>query len=119
MDIYLGREKTPEFNLGLWEEVVLQLTKGSEQSLCTIYFDNFFISPKLIAKLFQKGIYGIGIVRTNKNQMPKMITNIQMKRGDCEFLFSGNTMASKYMDNQSVLLLSYGKDYFEIVLIPK
>ena len=29
-----------------------------------------------------------------------------MKRGDCKFLFSGNTMACKWMDNQSVLLLS-------------
>ena len=29
-----------------------------------------------------------------------------MKRGDCEFLFSGNTMACKWMDNWSVLLLS-------------
>ena len=29
-----------------------------------------------------------------------------MKRGDCEFLFSGNTMACKWMNNQSVLLFS-------------
>ena len=38
--------------------------------------------------------------------MPKMIGDKQMKRGDCEFLFSGNTMACKWMDNWSVLLLS-------------
>ena len=38
--------------------------------------------------------------------MPKMIDDKQMKRGDCEFLFSGNTMACKWMDNQSMLLLS-------------
>ena len=38
--------------------------------------------------------------------MPKMIDDKQMKRGDCEFLFSGNTMACKWMDNWSVLLLS-------------
>ena len=29
-----------------------------------------------------------------------------MKRGDCEFLFSGKTMAWKWMDNRPVLLLS-------------
>ena len=62
MDIYLGRKQTPEFNLGLGEEVVLQLTKDLERSFCTVYFDNFFNSPKLIEKLFQKGIYGIGTV---------------------------------------------------------
>ena len=30
----------------------------------------------------------------------------QMKMGDYEFLFSGNTVAWKWMDNRSVLLLS-------------
>ena len=106
MDIYLGRKQTPEFNLGLGEEVVLQLTKDLERSFCTVYFDNFFNSPKLIEKLFQKGIYGIGTVRANRKQMPKMIDDKQMKRGDCELLFSGNKMAGKWMDNRSVLLLS-------------
>ena len=106
MDIYLGRKQTPEFNLGPGEEVVLQLTKDLEQSFCTVYFDNFFNSPKLIEKLFQKNIYGIRTVRANRKQMPKMIDDKQMKRGDCEFLFSGNTMACKWMDNWSVLLLS-------------
>ena len=62
MDVNLGRKQTPAFNLGLWEEVVLQLTKDLEQSFCIVYFDNFFNSQKLIEKLFQKGIYGIGTV---------------------------------------------------------
>ena len=38
--------------------------------------------------------------------MPKMIDDKQMKRRDCEFLFSGNTMACKWVDNWSVLFLS-------------
>ena len=35
-----------------------------------------------------------------------MIDDKQMKRGDCKFLFSANTMACKRIDNRSVLLLS-------------
>ena len=73
MDICLGTKHTPEFNLGPGEEVVLQPTKDLEQSFCTVYFDDFFNSPKLIEKLFQKGIYGIGRIRANREQMPKMI----------------------------------------------
>ena len=38
--------------------------------------------------------------------MPKMIEDRQMKTGDCDFLFSGNTTACKWIDNQSVLSLS-------------
>ena len=106
MNIYLGRKQTPEFNLGVWEEVVIQLTKDLEQSFCTIYSDISFNSPKLIEKLFQKGIYDTEKVRANRKQMLEMVNHKQMKRGDCEFLFSGNTMACKWMDNRSVLLLS-------------
>ena len=38
--------------------------------------------------------------------MLKMINDKQMKRGDCKFLSSGNTMASTWMDNRSVVILS-------------
>ena len=65
MDIYLGKKQTPEFNLGLREEVVLQLTKDLERSFCALYFDNFFNSPRLIEKLFQKGIYGSSQQKAN------------------------------------------------------
>ena len=116
MDIYLGRKQTPEINLGLGEEVVLQLTKDLEQLFCTVYFDNFFNSPKLIEKLFQKGIYGIETFRANRKQMPKMIENKQMKRGDCEFIFLGNTMACKLMNNRPVLLLSYALERMNGIL---
>ena len=106
MDIYLGRKQKPEFNLGLRKKVVLQLTKDLDRSFCTVHFDNFFNSPKFIEQLFQKDIYGIETVRANRKQMPKMIDDKQMKRGDCEFLFSGNTMACNWIDNRWVLLFS-------------
>ena len=69
-------------------------------------FDNFFKNPKLIEKLFQKGIYGIETVQANRKHIPKMIDDKLMIRGDCKFLFSGNTMACKWKDNRSVLLFS-------------
>ena len=106
MDIYLGRKQTSGFSLCPGEEVVFQLTEDLERSFCTVYFDNCFNSPKLIEKHFHKDIDGIGTVRANRKQIPKMIDEKQMGRGDCEFLFTGNTMACKWMDNRSVLLLS-------------
>ena len=38
--------------------------------------------------------------------MPKMMDDKKIKGRNCEFLFSGNTMACKWMDDWSVLLLS-------------
>ena len=106
MDICLGRKQTPGFKLGVGQELVLQLTKDLKQSFCVVYFDNFFNSQKLTEKLYQKCIYGIETVGANRQQMSKMIDNKQMKRGDCKYIFSGNTMACKWLDNRSVLLLS-------------
>ena len=104
MDIYLGKKQNTEFNLG--EEVVLQLTKDLEGTFCTVYFGNCFNSPILIEKLFDKNIYAIGTVRKNRKQMPKMLEDKNMKKGDCEMLYSKNVMAYKWTDNWSVLLVS-------------
>ena len=38
--------------------------------------------------------------------MSKTIDDKQMKKGECDLLFSANTVACKWMDNRSVLLLS-------------
>ena len=86
---------TPEFNLGLGEEVVLQLTKDLERSFCTVCFDNFFNSPMLIENLFQKGIYGIGTVRANRKQMAKMIDEKHISKGRLRVPYSGNAVACK------------------------
>ena len=45
-----------------------------------------------------------------------MIDDKQMKRGDCEFLFSGNSMACKWKDNQLVLLLSSALEGMNVIL---
>ena len=39
-----------------------------------------------------------------------------MKRGDCEFLFSGNEMACKWKDNQLVLLSSSALEGMNVIL---
>ena len=49
--------------------------------------------------------------------MPIMIDGKQMKRGDCEFLFSGNTMAYKLMNNRLVLLLSSALEGMNDILL--
>ena len=83
-----------------------KLTKDLEGSFCIVYLDNFFNSPILSEKLFDKNIYAIGTVRKNRKQLPKMLEDKKIKVGDCKFLYSKNVMACKWMDNRSVLLLS-------------
>ena len=66
MNMYLGKKQSSWFNLVLGEEVVLQLTKLFEKYFYSVYFDNFFNSPTLVKKLFEKNIYAIGTVRSNE-----------------------------------------------------
>ena len=113
MGINLSKKQNTEFNLG--EEVVLQLTKDLEGAFCAAYFDNCFNSPILIEKLFDKNIYAIGTVRKNRKQMPKMLEDKNMQKGDCEMLYSKNVMAYKWMDNRSVLLVSTSREAMDDV----
>ena len=74
VDIFLGKKQTPEFNLGLGEEVVLQLKKDLEQSFCTVYFDNFFNSPKLIEKYSKKAFMVLEQFEPTESKCQKLLT---------------------------------------------
>ena len=63
-DLYLGKKKDVEINLG--EGVVMRLTEKLKQTYCTVYFFNFLDSPKWFNKLLQNGIYAFGTVRSNR-----------------------------------------------------
>ena len=52
-DLFLGKKEKAD--LGLGETVVLDLSKKLENAHCMLYFDNFFNSPTLVEKLFNKG----------------------------------------------------------------
>ena len=104
-DLYLGRKKKVEGNLG--ESVVFMLSEKLKGTYCTLYFDNFFNSPTLIDKLLkERQIYAIGTVRKDRKQMPTLKADKQMKRGDMHFQQSTNVTCCKWFDNKPVLMLA-------------
>ena len=103
-DMYLGKKGNTEFGHG--ESVVLSLCKSLKDTNCYVYFDNFFTSPTLMAKLLENGIYGIGTVRANRKHMPTLKQDKQMKRGEHDWQACQSLSATKWMDNKSVILLS-------------
>ena len=96
-DMYLGKKSKTEFGLG--ESVVLSLCENLKNSYCYVFFDNFFTSPNLMLKLFEDGIYATGTVRSNRKHMPIL------KAGEHDWLACDTISATKWMDNQSVILL--------------
>ena len=103
-DMYLGKKGSTEFGLG--ELLVLSLCECLKDTNCYVYFDNFFMSPTLMVKLLENGIYGIGTGRANRKHMPSLKQDKQMKRGEHDWQACQTLSASKWMDNKSVILLS-------------
>ena len=81
-DIYTRRKNQPE--LGLGEQVVLQLTRNLQNSNVRILCDNYFASPALCTALLNNGIYLTGVVRSNRKNMPEFRNDKDMARGDIE-----------------------------------
>ena len=102
-DLYLGKKESTEFGLG--ESVVLQLTESLKDTYCTIFCDNFFTSPNLVHTLLSKGIYCYGTVRSNRKNMPQLIEDNKMKRGDHQFMYTDKEVAVKWFDNRGVTII--------------
>ena len=102
LDLYLGKISSVEYQLG--EHVVIELSSTLENTNCFLYFDHFSNSRTLIEHL-EKGIYGIGTVYKNRQNMPEMPSDKGMEREDHEFQYSKNLVCVKWFDNRGVLLL--------------
>ena len=98
-DLYLGRKKDVEVNLG--ENVVMRLSEKLKGNYC-LFFDNLFNSGSLIDKLFEDGINAIGTLRSNWKQMPKLKEDNNISR--CESVFFPFFL--KHHDNKPVLPLA-------------
>ena len=70
-----------------------------------LYFDNFFNSPTLVDKLFDRGIYCLGTVRSDRKYMAIMKKDKDMKRGGTDFQYSNNVVAVKWFDNRGVKIV--------------
>ena len=99
-DLYLGRKKDVEVNLG--ENVVMRLSEKLRGNYCTLFFDNLLNSGSLIDKLFEDGISAIGTLRSNWKQMPKLKEDNNISR--CESVFFPFFL--KHHDNKPVLHLA-------------
>ena len=85
-DLYLGKKKSPKENLE--SGVFLKTTESLQNKHCMAFFDNFFISPLLIVKLYQRGLYGIDTARIDRKGILEMPFDRNMKRNDFEYLCS-------------------------------
>ena len=73
----------------------MDLYNKLENTHCMLYFDNFFNSPTLFDKLFDRAIYCLGTIRNDPKIMTIMKKERSMKRGYIDFRYSNNVIALK------------------------
>ena len=102
-DLYLGVKVRVEKNLGTGE--FFKKTESLENSHCMVFFDNFFNSPSLTVKLYERGLYGIGTAWKDKKGMPEMPVEKKISRSHFKYLYSDKVACCKWLDRRSVTLL--------------
>lgn len=99
-DVYTGKKKSNKPELGLGENVVLELSKYYTQKYYCLYFDNFFTSIPLMKMLLDIDLFGCGTFRVNKKFYPKhlMKKDSFYKPGEIEFAQSGDISVCRWKD---------------------
>ena len=103
-DLYLGKMEKTDFGLG--ETVVLDLSQKLQNTHCRLYIDNFFNSGTLVESLFNRRIYCLGTVRSDRKNMAIIKKDKDMKRGDIDAQYANNVVAVKWLDNRGVIMVS-------------
>ena len=83
----------------------MDLSKKLENTNCMLYFDNFCNSPTLVEKIFDKGIYCLGTVRSDRKNVAVRKKDNDLKRGDVDFQYANNVVAVKWFDNRGVTMV--------------
>lgn len=114
-DIYMGKNDTFDPKLGLGGSVVMNLTSKLRESYpetpFSVYFDNFFNCPTLLAKLKESNFLATGTVKVDRTDQCPLDDKVVMKkqaRGsfDSRINKKDNICAVRWHDNSVVTLLS-------------
>ena len=99
-NLCFDKKKTTELALG----GTVTLYKKLENTHCMLYFDNFFKSLTLVEKLFDRGIYCLGRVRSDQKNMAIMKKDEDIKNGDMDVQYVNDVVAMKQFDNRGVTM---------------
>jgi hypothetical protein len=108
--IYTGRQDfIREQNVGLAEQVVLNLCSGYENKNHIVYMDNYYSNPQLFSKLQNNGIGACGTVNPLRKHMPEGLKPrvLALRKGDDPVFYrAGDMTACAWHDTKRVTFLS-------------
>ncbi|CAK9796923.1 PiggyBac transposable element-derived protein 4 [Anthophora quadrimaculata] len=105
--VYSGRDTSGKKQVGIAENVCIELADKLINEGRTLFVDNFYTSYELAAKFLQFKTHVIGTVRYNKKFMPRFVMSYPLKRGQMIAREDDNgIVVLKWRDVRDVRILS-------------
>ena len=118
-EVYLGKPKDGQRQVGLGKQVVERMTATLRGTNSHIYCDNYFSSPDLCHSLRENGLYCCGTVKTNSKRLPdevrskKKLNALVKDAGDFEQFQKDGLLVSAWREKKGrkpVLVVSTNSD---------
>lgn len=108
-EIYTGKGDSVECE-GLGYNVVMKLCNGLPNNTL-VAFDNFFTSCNLMEDLYNKGIYAVGTVRSDRKDLPPIMKrtqpkNLKLQKHQFASMTCEPITAIKWLDTRDVTVLT-------------
>lgn len=95
------------------DDIMFDLLQNYSNYNHKLFLDNYFCHPELIEKLVGLNIFVTGTVRMNRRDLPKIIKDAKLKRGETFYYTKGNLSAIKAKENRKPFVLMTSFDSFE------
>ena len=100
-------EHTSADNPGATSRVVLGLINGLEQYHPRLYVDNYYTSPKLFLRLYNKGVGACGTARYTCKYYPRnLVVPKNKEKGHYDYRVSGPLLACCWVDTRPIYFLT-------------
>lgn len=106
-EIYTGKSND-DLSVNKVDNLVQRLVKDVEEKKKkrkkeVVYMDRYFMAPGIANKLFEKGIYSVGTVKSNRKELPDLLKGKKLKKGEHVAFRSGPVLAVKWKDTRYVI----------------
>lgn len=107
LKIYAGKSKDGVREVGLAQNVCMELTGPLLNDGRTLYIDNFYTSYSLAKSMLANATHVVGTLRANKKDIPKEVMLAKLKRGEVISKEDENgIVVLKWKDTRDVRMLS-------------
>lgn len=117
--IYRGQDKEKNSITSASENVAMFMCTPVANLGHTLFMDSWYSSPNLFQKLQSMQIHAIGTVRCNRENMPKELATIKLRKSEAISRSCKGILAVKWKDKKDIYLLSSKHKKMKMINVEK